>query len=223
MAAPQQMGIKRLQKEYQQLCRSPAPHIAAAPLPSNIFTWHYVLYGLQDCPYAGGYYHGQLVFPHEYPLKPPAILMLTPNGRFQPRTRLCLSISDFHPASWNPTWSVETILKGLLSFMLEDASTVGSIITSVEEKHFWARESLAFNLRDEKFQELFPELCQEMTRELASPKRSGPRTHGVLPNSRPTLKDESRSPLESMMGQMLFFVILALFSFFVYSFVSTDA
>ena len=44
--------------------------------------------------------------------------MITPNGRFQTNTRLCLSISDFHPDTWNPAWSVATILTGLLSFMV---------------------------------------------------------------------------------------------------------
>ena len=34
--------------------------------------------------------------------------------------RLCLSISDFHPDTWNPAWSVSTILTGLLSFMVSE-------------------------------------------------------------------------------------------------------
>lgn len=38
--------------------------------------------------------------------------------RFKTNTRLCLSISDFHPDTWNPAWSVSTILTGLLSFMV---------------------------------------------------------------------------------------------------------
>jgi len=50
-------------------------------------------------PYAGGQYHGKLIFPSDYPYKPPAIMMLTPNGRFNTNTRLCLSMSDFHPES----------------------------------------------------------------------------------------------------------------------------
>jgi ubiquitin-conjugating enzyme E2 J2 len=32
--------------------------------------------------------------------------MITPNGRFETNRRLCLSISDFHPETWVPTWSV---------------------------------------------------------------------------------------------------------------------
>ena len=47
--------------------------------------------GMTDLPpyscYIGGYYHGQIVFPQEYPLKPPAIYMTTPSGRFQSNTR----------------------------------------------------------------------------------------------------------------------------------------
>ena len=35
----------------------------------------------------GGYYWGKLVFPKEYPFKPPRIEMTTPSGRFQTNTR----------------------------------------------------------------------------------------------------------------------------------------
>ena len=34
--------------------------------------------GPKDSPYEDGQYHGKLVFPSEYPYKPPAIMMLTP-------------------------------------------------------------------------------------------------------------------------------------------------
>uniref|UniRef100_A0A8C3QGB7 Ubiquitin conjugating enzyme E2 J2 n=1 Tax=Cyanoderma ruficeps TaxID=181631 RepID=A0A8C3QGB7_9PASS len=77
-----------------------------------------------------GYYHGKLIFPREFPFKPPSIYMITPNGRFKCNTRLCLSITDFHPDTWNPAWSVSTILTGLLSFMVEKGPTLGSIETS---------------------------------------------------------------------------------------------
>ena len=37
--------------------------------------------------YLGGYYHGKLVFPKDFPFKPPRIFMITPNGRFKVNTR----------------------------------------------------------------------------------------------------------------------------------------
>lgn len=79
---------------------------------------HYVVIGPEKTPYEGGFYHGKLVFPMEFPFQPPSIYMTTPNGRFKVNMRLCLSISDYHPDTWNPAWSVSTILTGLLSFMV---------------------------------------------------------------------------------------------------------
>ena len=38
-------------------------------------------------------------------------------GRFAVNTRLCLSMSDFHPESWNPMWSVSCILIGELNYV----------------------------------------------------------------------------------------------------------
>jgi ubiquitin-conjugating enzyme E2 J2 len=43
-------------------------------------------------------------------------------------------MSDFHPESWNPMWSVSTILMGLMSFMLEESPTFGSITTRYSGK-----------------------------------------------------------------------------------------
>ena len=37
-------------------------------------------------------------------------------------------MSDFHPESWNPLWSVSTILTGLLSFMVETQHTTGAVV-----------------------------------------------------------------------------------------------
>ncbi|KAG2459053.1 UB2J2 enzyme, partial [Polypterus senegalus] len=113
-------------------------------------------------PGGGGYYHGKLIFPREFPFKPPSIYMITPNGRFKCNTRLCLSITDFHPDTWNPAWSVSTILTGLLSFMVEKGPTLGSIETSDFTKRQLAAQSLAFNTKDKVFCELFPDVVQEI-------------------------------------------------------------
>ncbi|XP_035163163.1 ubiquitin-conjugating enzyme E2 J2 isoform X2 [Callithrix jacchus] len=123
---------------------------------------HYVVRGPEMTPYEGGYYHGKLIFPREFPFKPPSIYMITPNGRFKCNTRLCLSITDFHPDTWNPAWSVSTILTGLLSFMVEKGPTLGSIETSDFTKRQLAAQSSAFNLKDKVFCELFPEVVEEI-------------------------------------------------------------
>ncbi|XP_065298808.1 ubiquitin-conjugating enzyme E2 J2-like isoform X2 [Dermacentor albipictus] len=159
-------AAQRLRQDYLRLVRDPVPYIIAHPLPSNILEWHYVVRGPENTPYEDGIYHGKLMFPAEFPFKPPSILMITPSGRFKCNTRLCLSISDFHPDSWNPAWSVATILTGLLSFMVEKNPTLGSIDTTDREKKQLARESLEFNLKDEMFCELFPDLVEEIKEQI---------------------------------------------------------
>lgn len=148
-------------KDYARLQEDPVPYILAEPNPKNILEWHYVVSGPENSPYFGGQYHGHLVFPPDYPFKPPAVYMITPNGRFKTQKRLCLSISDFHPDTWNPAWSVSTILVGLLSFMLEDTSTMGSMESSLREKRLWALDSPLFNLKNDAFREIFSSLSQD--------------------------------------------------------------
>lgn len=156
------MCTRRLTRELQALNKNPltSPRIQAMPNEANILEWHYVIEGSSGTPYHGGFYHGKLIFPKEYPLKPPSVIMLTPSGRFKPNRRLCLSMSDFHPESWNPMWSVSTILTGLYSFMVETAPTLGSIETTTEMKRKLAMESLDFNVRDTNFCKLFPDLVE---------------------------------------------------------------
>ncbi|KAH3686569.1 hypothetical protein WICPIJ_002450 [Wickerhamomyces pijperi] len=139
---------KRLTKEYKAMVETPTPYIEAHPSERNILEWHYLLEGPPNTVYEGGQYHGVLIFPNDYPFKPPSIKMITPNGRFATNTRLCLSMSDYHPDTWNPGWSVSTILNGLLSFMTGEEPTTGSIVTSAATKKAYAKASLAWNAKD---------------------------------------------------------------------------
>jgi ubiquitin-conjugating enzyme E2 J2 len=143
MATP--AATKRLTKEYASISKSPPPYIVAHPSDSNILEWHYILTGPPETPYEGGQYWGTLMFPPDYPFAPPAIRMHTPSGRFQPSTRLCLSISDFHPKSFNPAWEVSTILTGLLSFMTGEEMTTGSVRASETERKLFARRTKWWN------------------------------------------------------------------------------
>ncbi|KAK1996674.1 ubiquitin-conjugating enzyme [Colletotrichum falcatum] len=136
---------KRLTREYKTIAENPPPYIEAHPSDSNILEWHYIITGPENTPYHNGQYWGTLVFPPNYPFAPPAIRMHTPSGRFQPSTRLCLSISDFHPKSFNPAWEVSTILIGLLSFMTSEEMTTGSVSSTEAERKMLAARTRWWN------------------------------------------------------------------------------
>ena len=106
---------------------------------------------------------GRITFPKQYPLKPPSIEVMTPNGRFQVKRKICMSISNHHPESWNPAWNVQTIIIGLISFFVSDEHTAGCIQTSDEAKKIFAKQSLDYNLNKlSKFKELFQHNFEQM-------------------------------------------------------------
>jgi|TARA_B110000977_G_scaffold5843_1_gene8228 ubiquitin-conjugating enzyme E2 J2 len=154
------MAVQRLQKELRLLSKDPLPFITARPDTKNILVWHYVLVGDEASEFKGGQYHGKVTFPSQYPFRPPSIVMVTPSGRFQSNTRLCLSMSDYHPETWNPSWSVTSILAGLQSFFYETTQTTGSVNSCKSERAKLALTSKAFNARNPTFRKVFPELVE---------------------------------------------------------------
>ncbi|XP_043257517.1 ubiquitin-conjugating enzyme E2 J2 [Colletes gigas] len=207
-----------LKQDYLRLKKDPVPYVLAEPVPSNILEWHYVVKGPEGTPYEGGFYHGKLIFPGEFPFQPPSIYMRTPNGRFKVNTKLCLSISDFHPDTWNPAWSVSTILIGLLSFMVEKSPTLGSINTTDYEKKQLAVQSLAYNLKDKMFCELFPETVEVIRAELERRKEleKQARNHCNIPNGSSLSQNHfqtDQSPLNRVLTNL---VVIVGFAAFVY-------
>lgn len=167
-------AYKRLNKEYKQIQANPPPYILARPSESNILDWHYIITGPPGTPYENGQYHGRITFPSDYPFKPPRIKMCTPSGRFEINQRLCLSMSDFHEESWNPSWSVATIINGLLSFMTGDERTTGSVVTSTQTKIQLCKKSKEFNTySNPAFKEVFPDIWEQNLIDLKNEKLEG--------------------------------------------------
>ncbi|KAJ2044261.1 Ubiquitin-conjugating enzyme E2 6 [Coemansia sp. S2] len=81
--------------------------------------------------------------------------MITPNGRFEVHKDICTSMSNYHPQSWNPGWSVATILTGLLSMMTGDEVMQGGIVTSDQQKREFASKSKEFNRNSVWFKNAF--------------------------------------------------------------------
>ena len=86
--------------------------------------------------------------------------MYTPSGRFETGERICLSMSDYHPETCNPSWGVRTILLGLYTFMIDDDfsdGTIGSIKDTYENRKHMALSSYDYNKSNKYFEELYEE------------------------------------------------------------------
>ncbi len=74
MSMKSNSAFQRLQAEYRRLAKDPVPYLTAQPLSSNLLEWRYIIRGPSDTPYEGGIYQGKIVFPFEYPYKPPSMI-----------------------------------------------------------------------------------------------------------------------------------------------------
>lgn len=75
-------AVKRILSEAREL-KEPTSEFHAAPLEDNIFEWHFTLRGPSGTEFEHGSYHGRIVLPAEYPFRPPDVMILTPNGRWE--------------------------------------------------------------------------------------------------------------------------------------------
>ncbi|XP_022863252.1 ubiquitin-conjugating enzyme E2 32-like [Olea europaea var. sylvestris] len=137
-------AVKRILQEVKEMHSNPSDDFMSLPLEENIFEWQFAIRGPQDSEFEGGIYHGRIQLPAEYPFKPPSFLLLTPNGRFETQTKICLSISSHHPEHWQPSWSVRTALVALIAFLPTNPNgALGSLDYPKE-----VRRSLAIKSRE---------------------------------------------------------------------------
>jgi ubiquitin-conjugating enzyme E2 J2 len=151
----------RLQRDYASIQKSPIPFIQAHPSSEDILQWSFVISGPPNTPYHTGQYYGNVKFPPTFPYAAPGISLQTPSERFQTGMDICTSFSYHHAESWNPAWTVESLLTGFLSFMTSSEHTYGSVVGTIDENKIKAkaRESRKFNsLELPGFRQEFPEL-----------------------------------------------------------------
>ncbi|CAG8649299.1 10469_t:CDS:2, partial [Scutellospora calospora] len=134
--------VKRLLQEARELQQDSCCDYTAQPLEDNLFEWHFVIRGPDGTEFEGGRYHGRILLPSEYPFKPPNLMLLTPNGRFELNKKICLSITGYHPEYWLPAWGIRTVLLGLIGFMTTKANgAIGGIDYTEAERKLLARKS----------------------------------------------------------------------------------
>lgn len=158
-------AVKRILQEVREMQNNGSDEFMSLPVQDNIFEWQFAIRGPQDTEFEGGIYHGRIQLPPEYPFRPPAFMLLTPNGRFETQTKICLSISQHHPEHWQPSWSVRTALVALIAFMpTKPDGALGSLDYTKEERRALAvkSRSTAPKFGNPERQQLMDEIHESM-------------------------------------------------------------
>lgn len=111
------MALKRINKEYMSILKDPISNLTAGPAEEDkLFHWKATMNGPEDSPYEGGVFFLDIMFPEDYPFKPPKVHFLTriyhPN--INANGGVCL---DILKDQWSPALSISKVLLSILSLL----------------------------------------------------------------------------------------------------------
>lgn len=112
------MASERIQRELRDLRSDPPSNCSAGPLGNNLFHWTASIMGPIGSPYYGGIFFLNIVFPPNYPYKPPKVEFLTriyhPN--INRNGNICLDILDHQ---WSPALTICKVLLSISSLLTD--------------------------------------------------------------------------------------------------------
>jgi len=140
------ISLKRIQKEFQNMINDPSDDFYANPIKDDMFCWHFTIRGPPDTEFEGGLYHGIIKLPMSYPNRPPSIMFLTPNGRFDVNMDVCLSMTRYHKEEWQAAWTIRSMLEAIIAFfpVKEEHDAIGALDSSVESRKHFAKLSIKY-------------------------------------------------------------------------------
>jgi len=112
------MALKRIQKELNDLTREPPASCSAGPVGSDMFNWHATISGPADSVYSGGLFFLNILFPTDYPFKPPKVHFMTRiyHCNVHANGSICL---DILKDQWSPALTINKILLSISSLLTD--------------------------------------------------------------------------------------------------------
>ena len=109
-------AVSRLQKELIDIKKNPPLNISAGPRDDNMMIWDATIIGPTGTPYEGGIFLLEILFPNNYPFRPPKVRFLTkvwhPNVNL--KGGICI---DILKDKWTASLMARTVLLSISSLL----------------------------------------------------------------------------------------------------------
>lgn len=105
--------MARIASELKRLQENPIEGVTAGPVdPNNLYQWEGNIQGAAGSPFEGGLFKILIVFPFDYPLKPPHVEFKTPiyHPNIGSHGEICLHILK---KGWTPKENISKVLSQL--------------------------------------------------------------------------------------------------------------
>ena len=123
--------IKRIKADLSEMLLTPPANCSAGPATDNLYEWQATIIGPEDSPYHNGVFYLKIVFPLDYPFKPPRVSFLTKiyHCNISSSGAICL---DILKDQWSPALSVSKVLLSICSLM-KDPNPDDPLVSSIAD------------------------------------------------------------------------------------------
>jgi ubiquitin-conjugating enzyme E2 D/E len=112
------MALKRINRELRDLLKDPPQSCSAGPVGDDLYHWNATIMGPKESPFEGGVYFLDILFPADYPFKPPKIQFQTKiyHPNINSHGGICL---DILKSAWSPALTIAKVLLSICSLLTD--------------------------------------------------------------------------------------------------------
>ena len=127
------MSQKRIKKELIEIEKNPPDNCCAGMNEENIYNWTATIFGPEDSPYTGGTFFLDVVFPTDYPFKPPKVRFLTKiyHPNISKDGYICL---DILKDQWSAALTLSKVLLSICS-LLDDPNPDDPLVPEIAREY----------------------------------------------------------------------------------------
>eukprot|EP01099_Mayorella_cantabrigiensis_P006779 TRINITY_DN577_c0_g1_i1.p1 TRINITY_DN577_c0_g1~~TRINITY_DN577_c0_g1_i1.p1 ORF type:complete len:152 (-),score=28.38 TRINITY_DN577_c0_g1_i1:320-775(-) len=130
---------KRIQHELSDILLDPPSGCSAGPKNEDVINeWRALISGPPGTPYADGVFELEILFPKEYPFKPPKIVFKTRiyHCNINSKGAICL---DILKDNWSPALTISKVLLSISS-LLADCNPNDPLVGNIAKQYISDRE-----------------------------------------------------------------------------------
>jgi len=137
--------IGRIKAELEGLVKDPPCNCSAGPIQDDIMQWEATLMGPTASVYEGGVFKLNIIFPADYPFKPPKVKFETPiyHPNINASGGICL---DILKDNWSPALTISKVLLSICS-LLDDPNPDDPLVPDIAEQYTNSRASYDITAR----------------------------------------------------------------------------
>ena len=109
---------QRISRELSIFHKDPPANCSAGPIDDDLYHWEATVLGPHDSVYEGGIFRLDIIFPGDYPFKPPKVKFMT--NIYHPNINssggICL---DILKDQWSPALTISKVLLSICSLLTD--------------------------------------------------------------------------------------------------------